>query len=98
MKNKRVVCGFIFILTLLPLSIISGIRDYSVGTDVTSYILPNFQFSQQFNDFFSFNNSIYGMKGGFGWFFGVTGAVRPTEFGFNFLTYLLSRLQILRIY
>lgn len=90
-KNKRVVCVFIFILTLLPLSIISGVRDYSVGTDVTSYILPNFQFSQQFNDFFSFNNSIYGMKGGFGWFFGVTGAVRPTEFGFNFLTYLLSR-------
>ncbi len=90
-KTNKVVSVFIFLLTLLPLSVIAGVRDYSIGTDVTSYILPNFQFAQQFNNYFSFNDSIYGLQGGFGWFFGVTGAVRPTEFGFNFLTFLLSR-------
>lgn len=90
-KTNRIIGNFIFIFTLFPLSIIAGVRDYSVGTDVTSYVLPNFQFAQQFNSFFSFNDSIYGLRGEFGWFFGVTGAVRPTEFGFNLLTFLFSK-------
>lgn len=90
-KTNKIFSYFIFILTILPLSIIAGVRDYSVGTDVTSYVLPNFQFAQQFNSFFSFNDSIYGLKGGFGWFVGVTGAVRPTEFGYNLLTFFFSK-------
>ncbi|MDT2895504.1 MULTISPECIES: EpsG family protein [Lactococcus] len=78
-----------FIFVLLPGSILAGIRDFTVGTDVFSYVVPNFNFALLLTKFSDYNSYISNLIG-----YGYTniGIIRPTEFGYNLLTFLFSRI------
>lgn len=86
-NNLLKILAFIFVL--LPGSIIAGIRDFTVGTDVFSYVVPNFNFALLVTKFSDYNSYISNLIG-----YGYTsvGIIRPTEFGYNLLTFLFSRI------
>lgn len=88
-SNTRFLQRLAFVLVLLPGSIVAGIRDFTIGTDVSSYVLPNFDFASLAFKFSDYNSYISNLKG-----YGYTsvGIVRPTELGYNLLTFLFSRI------
>lgn len=88
-NNKSLFLLFSWI-SIIPSLIIAGFRDYSVGTDVWSYIVPNFTLSRVFESFQDYNSflpfSRYSLSS-LGMF--VNG---NTEFGYNLLVFIISRV------
>lgn len=88
-NNKSLFLLFSWV-SIIPSLIITGFRDYSVGTDVWSYVVPNFTLSRVFESFQDYNNflpfsryslSSLGML--------VNGNTEP---GYNLLVFIISRV------
>lgn len=88
-NNKSLFLLFSWV-SIIPSLIITGFRDYSVGTDVWSYVVPNFTLSRVFESFQEYNNflpfsryslSSLGML--------VNGNTEP---GYNLLVFIISRV------
>jgi hypothetical protein len=88
-SQKGLIFWLFAILSILPPVIVAGVRDFSIGTDVESYVTTNFGWAGVYNNFFDYNNYIYSLNGNYGWT--QFGPVHQTEFGYNVLVYFISR-------
>lgn len=88
-KNRSLFLFFSWI-SIIPSLIITGFRDYSVGTDIWSYIVPNFTFSKLFESFQEYNSllpfSRYSLSN-----LGML-VNSNTEPGYNLLVFIISRV------
>ena len=73
------------ILSLLPTTIVAGIRDLTIGTDIQHYVTTNFLAAREYSKLFEFVDFIQNTKTAF------VGSVNHTESGYSVLTYLVSR-------
>ncbi|WP_460015997.1 EpsG family protein [Lactovum odontotermitis] len=86
--KKGVLFHFFSLLALLPPVIVAGIRDLTVGVDLTSYVIPHLGFAGTFSNYVDFNNFMYSFST---YYFSMFGAVYHTEFGYNCLVFFVSR-------
>lgn len=88
-NNKSLFLLFSWV-SIIPSLIITGFRDYSVGTDVWSYVVPNFTLSRVFESFQEYNNflpfSRYSLSS-----LGIL-VNGNTEPGYNLLVFIISRV------
>ncbi|MBJ7671169.1 EpsG family protein [Weissella confusa] len=83
--NYSVLRNALDIVGLLPVAIVSGLRNLNVGTDINHYVVPNFTAAQLFSDFFSYNTYVHSMTGNY------LNAVNNTESGYNLIVFIVSR-------
>lgn len=76
-KNSTIK-NIIRILSLMPMAIIAGMRDLTIGTDIQNYGLFNFESALQFKNIFDYVKYIKYTNG--------------VEYGYSVFNYLVSRL------
>ncbi|MDT2872721.1 EpsG family protein [Lactococcus lactis] len=88
-KKRKFFYTFFLFLSILPTSILAGVRDYSVGVDVGQYVTTNFGQAILYGRFWDFQTylNFFKHRGGIDW---VTRA-HSTEMGYNVLTFIVSR-------
>lgn len=84
-KRSGLVFWSMSIIAILPTSILAGIRDFTIGTDINHYVVTNFAQALSFDNFFEFNNYILQIQSDF------VGLPNNTESGYNLLVFLVSR-------
>lgn len=88
-KKRKLFYNLFLLLSILPTSILAGVRDYSVGSDVGQYVTTNFGQAILYDRFWDFQTYLNFFKhmGSIDW---VTRA-HSTEIGYNVLTFIVSR-------
>ncbi|WP_318766698.1 EpsG family protein [Lactiplantibacillus carotarum] len=71
----------------MPTSIIAGVRNLSIGTDIQHYVITNFSAALTYNNLYQYLAFIHTIKTNY------VGTVNHTEIGYSILTYSVSRLS-----
>lgn len=85
-KKNATFYWFFSIISLLPTTIIAGVRNLTVGTDIRHYIAPNFTAALNFNNLFEYVQFVTNTKSAY------VDTVNHTEMGYSVIVYLVSRL------
>ncbi|WP_349531153.1 EpsG family protein [Leuconostoc mesenteroides] len=75
------------VVSLLPTTIVAGIRDLTVGTDIRHYITPNFNAAQNYYNLFDYVSYVNSIKTAY------VDTVNHTEMGYSVLVYLVAKLS-----
>lgn len=78
---------FFSIISLLPTTIIAGIRDLTVGTDIRHYITPNFTVAQNYYNLIDYVRYVNNIKTAY------VDTVNHTEMGYSVLVYIVAKLS-----
>lgn len=75
------------IISLLPTTVIAGIRDLTVGTDIRHYITPNFSAAQSYHSLFDYISYVNNIKTAY------VDTVNHTEMGYSVLVYVIAKVS-----
>ena len=84
-KRKGLAFWSVSFIAILPPSVLAGIRDFTIGTDINHYVVTNFVQALGYDNFFEFNKYILQIQSDF------VGLPNNTESGYNLLVFLVSR-------
>lgn len=76
LKN-RTLQNLIRFASILPMAVIAGLRNNTIGTDISNYGLINFESATHFNNFFEYLKYIKSING--------------VEIGYSLLNFVVSR-------
>lgn len=87
--NKKNSFGYYLfsVISLLPTTIVAGIRDLTVGTDIRHYVSTNFSAALNYSNLFDYVKYVNSVKTGY------VDTVNHTEMGYSVLVYVIAKLS-----
>jgi transmembrane protein EpsG len=84
-SKKSIIYWILSVIALLPTTIVAGVRDLTIGTDIKHYVVTNFLAARGYSNLFDYVSYIDNIKTAF------VGAVNHTEAGYSVIVFLISR-------
>ncbi|APR27976.1 hypothetical protein BTW26_02640 [Pediococcus acidilactici] len=84
-RKNSIIYWALSVVALLPTTIVAGVRDLTIGTDIQHYVTNNFLAAQGYNNLFKYLNYINNIKTAY------VGSVNHTEPGYSVIVFLVSR-------